>query len=68
MPLHSKTLSQLWAPARIVERYRTQGIELLNTATSGAIEVNFPRLAQQALIISAHREKQTGFWKSSEQP
>ena len=53
---------------KIVERYRTQGIELLNTATSGAIEVNFPRLAQQALIISAHREKQTGFWKSSEQP
>ncbi|MFZ1343833.1 DNA internalization-related competence protein ComEC/Rec2 [Thiothrix eikelboomii] len=51
---------------KIVERYQAQGIELLNTAATGAIEVNFPRLAQQALIISSYREQQAGFWKSWE--
>ena len=53
---------------KIVERYQAREIALLNTAITGAIEVNFPRLAQQELIISSYRETQAHFWNKQEKP
>jgi competence protein ComEC len=47
----------------IVERYRKQGIELLDTATSGALIVDFPRTGD--FRLEAYRWHHSHFWHAS---
>lgn len=47
---------------KILERYQTQQVQLLNTADTGAIEVKFSNLAKQPFIISSYRKEHAHFW------
>lgn len=47
--------------AEVITRYKEQGVRLMDTVSSGAIQVNFPT-DKAEISTSAYREKARGFW------
>lgn len=53
---------------QVLERYQAQGIEVLNTVDTGAIQLDFPATKQQEPIINIYRKEHARFWQRSTQP
>lgn len=53
---------------KIIERYQTSKVELLNTVETGAIQINFPSIIGKQLIIYSYRKEQAHFWSRAVPP